>query len=120
MGQNIQDRMLQIIDNEYNGIKKGFYEEMKISKGTLAAMFSRRSNPSFELIYKILKKHRNINADWLILGEGKMYKSDVAMVKESEFIYSSNQLDHCKEQLSTAQKEIEYLKDINKLLRGQK
>lgn len=34
----------------------------------------RRSKPSFDLLAKILLSFDNINADWLIIGKGSMFK----------------------------------------------
>lgn len=36
----------------------------------------RQSDPSFEMVKQILSKFVDINSEWLILGEGEMYKSN--------------------------------------------
>ncbi|BDS10126.1 hypothetical protein [Aureispira anguillae] len=109
MAQGIQNRITQVIDNQYNGVKKNFCEKLGIKQGTLFSMFRKNTNPSFEMIQKILENHRDINPYWLILGEGKVNDT-----------MSTEEVENCQQKLETAQKEIEYLKKINSLLEKQK
>jgi hypothetical protein len=37
----------------------------------------RRSKPSYDLILKILKKHKNLNAEWLVKGIGGIWNDEV-------------------------------------------
>lgn len=48
------------------------------AQGTLSNMFSRGTNPSYEMILKISEKFPNYSMDWLITGEGEIYKNNIA------------------------------------------
>lgn len=109
MGETIQERIQQLIDNQYNGVKRKFSQKMKIKETTVFSMFGKNTNPPFELICNIIKIHREINPYWLILGEGKM--NDPLPIIDQE---------NCEDKLESANKEIEYLKEINELLRAKK
>lgn len=42
----------------------------------------RRSKPSYDLILKILRTYENLNAEWLIKGDGAMWNDDIVMSQE--------------------------------------
>ncbi len=42
----------------------------------------RRSKPSFDLLFKILHAYQNLNAEWLIKGEGEMWDEDLTNVEQ--------------------------------------
>ncbi len=42
----------------------------------------RRSKPSYDLILKILRKHKKLNSDWLIKGSGAMWNDDVVLSRD--------------------------------------
>ncbi len=109
MTQKIQGRISQIIDTHHNSIKKNFCIFLEIKEGTLFSMFRKNTNPSFELVSKILEKHRDINPYWLILGEGDMQNP-----------LPSDELPVLKKKLAEMQKEMDYLKKINELLESKK
>lgn len=41
----------------------------------------RRSKPSFDLLVKILNTYENLNAEWLIRGDGAMWNEDLTDTK---------------------------------------
>ena len=106
MEGTVHDRISQIIDNEYNGVKAEFCKKIGIKEGTLFSMFRKNTNPSFDLIRGILEKNREVDPLWLILGEERKVVNEEA--------------EKLKEELERAQQEIAYLKEINELLRGNK
>lgn len=109
MSTDIHERILQIIDNEYNGVKTDFAKKNDLKKGTVFSMFKKGTNPSFELIASVLNNHREINPYWLILGEGQIADT-----------MPTEKVQNCQQKLLEAKKEIEYLKKINNLLENQK
>lgn len=56
---------------------------MGIQRSGLSHILAGRNNPSYEFISTLLLKFPNLNADWLLLGKGKMYK-DYSVLGESE------------------------------------
>ena len=68
----VQDRILQIIESK--GLNKNsFSNSIGIQPQTLHHIVGgRRTNPSFEVIERIISTYSDINAKWLITGEGSM------------------------------------------------
>lgn len=67
-------RLSQLLQAE-NISKSQFAEMLGISPATITHLLSGRNKPSYEIIQAICKNFPNLNADWLITGNGKMYKS---------------------------------------------
>jgi len=55
-----------------------------IQRSTLSHILSGRNKPSLDFTLKLLSKFTNINAEWLLNGEGSMYKSTSEDVKRHE------------------------------------
>ncbi|MEI6574772.1 MAG: hypothetical protein WCO63_01185 [Bacteroidota bacterium] len=78
-----------------------------------------------EVVSKLLYFYPDVNARWLIIGDGDAYESNTDKVKQTHhgnghnISASSIAMDDCKSRLETALKEIEYLKEINQLLKNQ-
>jgi len=71
----IKDRILEILKKE--GIMPSrFAHEIGVQKSAISHILNGRNKPGYDLIKKILKRFNRINAEWLILGEGEMYKKD--------------------------------------------
>jgi transcriptional regulator with XRE-family HTH domain len=47
-----------------------------ISGASVSAIIKGRNNPDFKFIQNILKHYQNLNPDWLIHGEGSVYKTE--------------------------------------------
>ncbi len=68
-----KDRLLAVIRSE-NLTSKQFADEVGILPGTVSNIVSGRNKPSLDVMQKILKKYPQISSDWLILGDGQMYR----------------------------------------------
>ncbi len=68
-----KDRLLAVIQSE-NLTSKQFADEVGILPGTVSNIVSGRNKPSLDVMQKILKQYPQISSDWLILGEGQMYR----------------------------------------------
>lgn len=55
--------------------KTAFAADLDISLASLTHISQGRNKPSVEMLQKILLKYPAINAEWLLLGTGKMEKS---------------------------------------------
>jgi transcriptional regulator with XRE-family HTH domain len=51
-----------------------FADEIGVQRSSVSHILSGRNNPGFEFIQKILSRYKSLNAEWLILGTGPMYK----------------------------------------------
>lgn len=69
----MKDRILKFINKE--GISPAhFADEIGVQRSSVSHILSGRNNPSFDFIQKILDRYKTVNAEWLIMGVGDMYK----------------------------------------------
>lgn len=100
---DINKRILQFI--EYKGIsQRSFFTKIGYSNTV-----SRSKNIGIEKIAKILKTFPEINAEWLLFGEGKMIKELDNMVIEPGVVYGQNYADKlikCQERIIELQEQL--------------
>lgn len=70
----MRDRILHFLTQENLSSAK-FADEIDVQRSSVSHILSGRNNPSFDFIQKILRRFELINAEWLILGRGEMFKS---------------------------------------------
>lgn len=69
----MKDRILKFINKE--GVSPAhFADEIGVQRSSVSHILSGRNNPSFDFIAKILQRYKNLNAEWLIMGLGEIYK----------------------------------------------
>ncbi len=56
----------------YNTNSSKFAEQIGVQKSSISHVLSGRNKPSLDFIQKLLRAFPEINADWLVLGKGKM------------------------------------------------
>lgn len=82
----MKDRILKFIQKE--GISPAhFADEIGVQRSSVSHILSGRNNPSFDFIQKILQRYSSINSEWLIMGNGDMYKKAeklITVVPESK------------------------------------
>ena len=69
----MRDRILHFLTQENISSAK-FADEIGVQRSSVSHILSGRNNPSFDFIQKILRRFEILNAEWLILGSGEMYK----------------------------------------------
>lgn len=69
----MRDRILHFLTQENISSAK-FADEIGVQRSSVSHILSGRNNPSFDFIQKILRRFELLNAEWLILGRGEMYK----------------------------------------------
>lgn len=79
----MKDRIKQIMDSE-NMSPARFADSLGIGRAVISHVLNGRNNPSLEVITRILTKIPTINTDWLLTGEGTMYKTDLKSEIKSE------------------------------------
>ena len=70
----MKNRIKEIISDESINAAQ-FASEVGIAPSSLHHIISGRNNPSLDVIQKILSRYHQINAEWLISGVGKKYKT---------------------------------------------
>lgn len=71
----MKDRIIKFLTQEGLSATK-FADEIGVQRSSVSHILSGRNNPSFDFIQKILTRYRNLNAEWLMLGTGNIYKSN--------------------------------------------
>lgn len=69
----MKERILQFLQSEQISSTQ-FADAIGVQRSSISHILSGRNNPSFDFIRKMLQKYTEIRAEWLILGEGEMYK----------------------------------------------
>jgi transcriptional regulator with XRE-family HTH domain len=71
----IKDRILRILTSENLSSSK-FAEIVGVQRSSISHILSGRNKPSLDFLQKILSNFPAINADWLIIGKGEMFKKN--------------------------------------------
>jgi len=53
-----------------------FADTLQVGRAVISHILNGRNNPSLDIVTRILSKMSYINPDWLLTGQGEMYKSD--------------------------------------------
>lgn len=73
----MKERLLKIINSE--GVTPSLLaEEIGVQRSGISHILSGRNYPSFDFLQKLLERFPKLNAEWLILGIGNMYKSNIS------------------------------------------
>lgn len=126
MGSTINQRIDELI-KQMRTNPKAFAESIEKTPTTIYTVLSGRNKPGYEVIESILKKYPNVNPDWLLMGEGEMFRdssttptqASVAAENsyllehlrqlESSFNRLSSQLEKKDEQIAGLQRTVEVL-----------
>ncbi len=71
----MKDRIIKFMTHE-NLTATRFADEIGVQRSSISHILSGRNNPSFEFIQKMLDRYKQLNADWLIMGNGPMLKKN--------------------------------------------
>lgn len=114
----MKDRIRLIMDNEQL-TPSAFADKLQLGRAVVSHILNGRNNPSLDVVSRILTKMDYINPDWLITGNGEMYKEDV--IKSKNIISNVSQSTNIQNQPdlfsqpfispSNPEKAIEYRKE---------
>ncbi|MCL3781202.1 XRE family transcriptional regulator [Prolixibacteraceae bacterium JC049] len=68
-----------------------FADKIKVQRPSVSHVLSGRNKPSFQFIEKILSSFPNINARWLIQGQGDMYQEGTEPVSTTSLFEDKNE-----------------------------
>ncbi len=71
----MKDRLLKFLNQEQLTYAR-FAEIIGVQPSSISHILSGRNKPGFDFIRKILLNYPSVNAEWLILGKGKMFKNE--------------------------------------------
>lgn len=69
----MNERIREFLISE-NKSSAQFAEEIGVQPSGISHILSGRNNPSLDFVIKMLERYRNISSDWLLFGNGPMYK----------------------------------------------
>jgi len=78
---------------------KSYSEEIDSPEGTINNMFSRGTNPSTELLVKILKHNPKFSLSWLLVGVGEMEIEETQIIGKNA-LAASNALLRLSDELN--------------------
>ena len=67
-------RLKQFLAAE-NITQSEFADTIKVVRASVSHVLAGRNNPGYDFIKSIMTAYPNLNIEWLMLGEGRMYKS---------------------------------------------
>ena len=79
----MKDRNKKIMENEDLTASR-FADRLEINRAVVSHILTGRNNPSLDVVTKILLEMDYINSDWLLRGEGSMYKDGFVPKDENE------------------------------------
>ena len=71
----MNNRLKQFLAAE-NITQAQFADNINVVRASVSHVLSGRNNPSYEFIRSIMEKYPELNIEWLMFGNGKMYKSN--------------------------------------------
>ena len=71
---NERERVDAIIKS-MNLSARQFAEQIHVQPGTISNMMAGRNNPSLEVMKRIMLRYPTINPEWLIAGQGEMFRT---------------------------------------------
>jgi len=80
---------INLILRAKNITAKQFAEEIGIQPSGMSHIMSGRNNPSLEFVSKVIRRYPEIDANWLLLGKGEMYASEVTLPSQPQAATSS-------------------------------
>jgi len=77
----MKERLSKIIASE--GLTPSMLaDKMGIQRSGISHILNGRNLPSYDFLQKLLENFPRLNAEWLILGQGSMYKSTAADIPD--------------------------------------
>jgi len=70
----MRDRLLKFLKEEKISSTR-FAEDIGVQPSSISHILSGRNNPSYDFIVKTINRYKKLNIEWLLTGNGEMYKS---------------------------------------------
>lgn len=107
IGKRVSELMFRLGKNQST-----FATSIGVSQTTVRNVINGITKPSFEFIETILDVYGNVNSDWLLRGEGEMFKQTEKVVAEPTLWQT------LKENYESRIEELQYTISIQKQLLG--
>jgi transcriptional regulator with XRE-family HTH domain len=89
----MKDRIRLLMESE-NMTPSQFADYLGINRAVISHILNGRNNPSLEVVSKILSVMKSVNPEWLINGNGNMYKdgSEKKKIQNERTLFSDNEI----------------------------
>jgi transcriptional regulator with XRE-family HTH domain len=74
----MEKRLLLFLQTEDMNPTK-FADKIGVQRSSISHILSGRNKPSYDFLVRIMDGFPQLNAEWLLTGKGKMYKSDISI-----------------------------------------
>lgn len=81
--KKMKDRIRQLMESQHLS-QQSFADMLDISPASLSSIFNDRTRPTLNHVDAIKRSFPNINLQWLLYGEGEMFKSGVAETQNQD------------------------------------
>lgn len=71
--EDMKDRIRELMQSQ-NLTQQAFAQQLGISPASLSSIFQARTRPTLTHVDAIMKSYPNVNLEWLLYGEGSMFK----------------------------------------------
>ena len=89
----MKDRIRLLMESE-NMTPSQFADYLGINRAVISHILNGRNNPSLEVVSKILSEMNYVNPEWLINGNGNMYKdgSEKKKIQTERTLFPENEI----------------------------
>lgn len=118
MEETVNERLYKFI-KQYCGFVRNLAEALNMNETTLSNKLRGDRKLDLELIIEILVKYKDLSADWLLLGEGQMLRSESGKQRPQNELPQDNNayVELLKDQLAEEkERSKEYWNMIQKLI----
>ena len=92
--------------------QRDFANAIDISEKTLSSIYNGKTKPSFKVIEAILKQFPNLNARWLLVGEGEMTIESDNSENTEESENTEGVVENLQRRVAILEKEIKEIKQL--------
>lgn len=110
----MKDRIRLLMESE-NMTSSQFADYLGINRAVISHILNGRNNPSLEVVSKILSVMNYVNPEWLINGNGNMYKDGAEKKKmlNERTLFSENEIKSDKTSTKSEYSKEKAVEEIN-------
>lgn len=86
---------IEVLISKLQMSQSDFAKSIEVGQATLSKMFRTKTKPGFATIYGIAVYYPEVNIEWIIKGEGNIFKSKEvvkSMVSDQDVSYQLNEM----------------------------
>ena len=68
-----------------NITQAAFADKLKVARASISHILSGRNKPGYDFLVRLMKCYPSLNIEWLISGQGRMYKEDRPALRNDDY-----------------------------------